>query len=506
MEYSAILNKKNNIRLFAGFITFIFVLVTVFLSIKMNIWLDEAFSLHSTGSTLANTLEQSIRLEQQAPLYYILLNIWRAINNSIFFARLFSILCIVFSAFFLMAIVRKHSQKWPVLFLCLYFSNFNIIWAATEIRTYALGILISSILLWSFIRVFIDKSKDIKYQVVFIIASVIALYTHYFLGFLLASYCMYFILLRDFKSLKKYLLYMLITGACFAPFFIINAIGQLGQSTAYSIKTVTLIGSFKYVLRLFVSQVFIETDKWSTPLKIMNGTIAAAALSCFIIFKKNVRTAPMGRVALVCAIVICAVFPFFYALLLYLGDISFLEKRYVMFLLPPMILAVFYGITVFQNIRVKMFLFVMILLYGISVSVITFYPMKKSGDWKNVGSFVDERIKPKENIFVYPPERALPLAYYVKKENKIIQIPEEMNFKTYSQGMGGVLKDDRRIDSIVQTGNKDQQRCWFIFNTPAEYHGVAFNSQLLPLYIKENFNIVEQKSFLNNEVFYVSKK
>ena len=69
--------------------------ITVPLAAILNIWTDEAYTLNTTGKNLSYALVQAINFESQAPLYFILLNIWRSVNDSIFWARLFSIICVV---------------------------------------------------------------------------------------------------------------------------------------------------------------------------------------------------------------------------------------------------------------------------------------------------------------------------------------------------------------------------------------------------------------------------
>ncbi|HVA37720.1 MAG TPA: hypothetical protein VNJ51_08905, partial [Candidatus Dormibacteraeota bacterium] len=68
-------------------------LLTVPLAFALNIGKDDAYTLASTGQGAAYALHQAIFFEQNAPLYFVVMSLWRAIDGSAPFARLFSVLC-----------------------------------------------------------------------------------------------------------------------------------------------------------------------------------------------------------------------------------------------------------------------------------------------------------------------------------------------------------------------------------------------------------------------------
>ena len=71
--------------------------LTLFLAYRLNIWVDEAFSLHTSGRGVGYALHQALHFELQAPLYFVLLSAWRKIDSSIFFARLLSVASVALS-------------------------------------------------------------------------------------------------------------------------------------------------------------------------------------------------------------------------------------------------------------------------------------------------------------------------------------------------------------------------------------------------------------------------
>ena len=53
------------------------------LSYFLNIRFDEAFTLDTTAHGVVYAFKQAIKFEQQAPLYFVALSLWRNIDSSI---------------------------------------------------------------------------------------------------------------------------------------------------------------------------------------------------------------------------------------------------------------------------------------------------------------------------------------------------------------------------------------------------------------------------------------
>ena len=168
--------------IFYGFII-VYSISLIFLSFKLNISIDEAYSLHTTSNNLSTVIKQAYDFEGQSPFYFLLLAIWRHINSGIFFARLLSLVFIGFSGYFFLRLVRlvsgRESSRWM---LVIFLLNPFTVWAGLEIRLYALAIFLSIILIYYFFRFYIENKN--KHLYLFLIISLIGLYTQYFFIFL----------------------------------------------------------------------------------------------------------------------------------------------------------------------------------------------------------------------------------------------------------------------------------------------------------------------------------
>jgi len=152
--------------------------VSLLLSLILNVWIDEAFTLNDTGGSLTFAVKQALNFELQPPLYFVLLNLWRMVNSSLFFARVFSGVCIATTLVVAAMLGRRFftgaAQIWSLLIIA--FNPFTI-WAATEIRFYPLVILFSSLLILFFYDGYISEIPSRRARLLYLIVAVLSLYT-----------------------------------------------------------------------------------------------------------------------------------------------------------------------------------------------------------------------------------------------------------------------------------------------------------------------------------------
>src|SRR3982751_5170296 len=137
--------SQNNQRPFQVTILIVLhLLIVIPLAWYLNIWADEASTLYSTQHGIIDAFTNAATVERQAPLYFWVMSLWRSINGSIFFARIFSIICTVAAiklfAGFVQRILPTRAALLATAFLAL---HPILIWAALEIRVYAMLMLIS---------------------------------------------------------------------------------------------------------------------------------------------------------------------------------------------------------------------------------------------------------------------------------------------------------------------------------------------------------------------------
>ena len=192
-------------------LVFLHAAVALPLAFFVNIWADEASTLYTTRDGFFYSLQNAFSIEKQAPLYFWILSLWRGINDSVFFARLFSIIFSILAIVFFYRLARKFFDEKAAFFAAAFFAlHPYLFWASLEIRLYSLIIFLSVLILDLFVGIFLNRRDTEKTQrkneIAFILTSIIALYTNYYLGFLLVGCFIALLVLRKWNEARKYFL------------------------------------------------------------------------------------------------------------------------------------------------------------------------------------------------------------------------------------------------------------------------------------------------------------
>ena len=162
--------------------------ITVPLAGILNIWQDEAYTLETTSRGFGYAFTQAIGFEQNAPLYFVVMSVWRHAGDGIFFLRLFSVLCIAGTVLLLPGLARRYVPHVDgVLVAAVVACSPFVVWAAVELRVYALIVLMSALLLRTFFDAFMEENPGKGAAIAYAVCVAVALYTQYYLAFLVAA-------------------------------------------------------------------------------------------------------------------------------------------------------------------------------------------------------------------------------------------------------------------------------------------------------------------------------
>ena len=185
---------------------FLIILTQLCIVLPLACWLnlnaDEASFLFVTEDTLSGVWQNQFILEKHSPLYFLLLDLWRMLGNSIFFTRLFSVLCISISVFIFSRLTAKlfDDTKALIVSAILAFHPY-LLWTSLEINVYAPLILVSVLLIRSAWEIFGENNTDGWQCFLFILTSIAAVYLNFSLIFLITGIFMAAII-PGYKNLK----------------------------------------------------------------------------------------------------------------------------------------------------------------------------------------------------------------------------------------------------------------------------------------------------------------
>ena len=444
-------NGNNNLKkiLFFSFLL-LYAGIMLWLCKELNIWMDEAYTLDTTSAkySLPLVIKQSYYFESQPPVYFILLSLWRKLNDGIFFARLFSLIHIGLSAWFFYRLVNlicgTKSSRWV---LVLFLLNPFVVWAGLEIRLYAFLLLLSILLIYFFFRYYISEKK--KYLYLFLLIAAIGLYTQYFFAFLIAALVFASLLFNGWKMFFKFSLYLIPVVLIFLPnvMFMASQLGMV-QSLKLQLSTMQRIDMVLHSpqnLILAMGKLYFAREIRRAILIVF---ILLFALSYLQGLKQNrfIKTFYFRSINLIIltsltVIIMLAVF-------MAVTKIDY-EDRYFIIALPLFIL-------VFTLIDQHAFVFsrFIYILLTFFFSWLFFYiyyysnPVKQY-DYKGVAKYISLQERQEEPILFYHSTISLPFGYYYKGSNSIIPLPHQVHFDTtYMNPIKDTFELKQSIDNI----------------------------------------------------------
>ena len=481
------------------------------LAFWLDVWVDEGSTLYTTERGIFFALSNALADEKQAPLYFWFLSLWREINRSIFFARLFSVVCSIGAIAVFANLARKlFDGKAAILIAAFFALHPYLFWASLEIRVYASVILLSVALLKLFYEGYSEDEKN-QSQIYFCLLAVVALYTNYYLGFQLVGMFAALLINRKWSAAKRYFLQMLVVGAAFAPLL-------WAMKSQFAANTSEFQPDKSIVEGLRVLWTFSLT--FALPTEILppeNATLISVArlwlmrlamLTGIVLFIKNRRKPNENFVAFGAISLVIALFLLFAYFLLGAGLV---ETRHASVLFAPLIL--FVGLFL-RNLfprdesnrkRTNLFaVFPAILAAAFfAYAIYALYPnLTKRGDWGKVGAFIEANEKPGQPIIVFTAFDAPTLPYHYHGTNRIY--PDAKFFDWgFEDKIGTADSWRRQTEFIISEIPPESREIWLLTNEKCS-NGQA--CEPLENFVRANYTVIQEKDFYKEKVRLLRKK
>lgn len=442
--------------------------ITVPFAALLNIWIDEAYTLDTTGLGLAHAWVEAIRFENQPPLYFLLLALWRQLNDSIFFSRLFSCLCIALTIYCAPLLSRRYLPKldpcWLTLSLAL---HPYAIWAALEIRTYALGILLSELLLICFFDAYLTTSPSLNVQspnaqlaarqlparqpvlnragIVYGLVAIAALYTNYMLGAILIANWVTLLLLKRRSEIFSNTVVLAIVGLLFAP-MLMNLASQLAsQTSALGSPRNSFLGTLRSVMgRSLLYVLPSEFSGWPALWTGIRYGVLALGLGLGIRRWRWFKEEQVAIASLFFTTLFTLVF------VLDLTDHAAGVERYGYPLFVVTLLFVFSLLSLLSFRQRSLCVWAIVTCCFCAASLLqTYSPLAKGGDWQRVATYLETYEQANQPIAVFSAEGALPFKYHYKGINPILALPPLPVEGRYDL-RNFVLKDETQVEAAIR--------------------------------------------------------
>lgn len=517
--------RKNNV---CAIVVILNLLITVPLAIYLNLWLDELYSLTTSRLDLGSTIHQSIFFELQPPLYFILLNLWLRVNDSIIWARLLSIIFTVITIYITFDLSKRYIPKInsAALVVLIALNPFTI-YAAIEARPPALGLLLSALLLLTFFDGYLASNPKKNARRLYVIFSAFALYTQYYLGFLLVAHALTLFLLKKWNALKSYSLglgivaLLLIPILSYIPSQVITHTQNIGIDINNHIHTSSLISSLDISTERLTYFIAPPNALSSLIRKIFRVSLVLILVINFI---RNYRKMTEIQISIWTSVLV----PTLLCIPLYflVGDQLMSPRHLVVLFLPTMLLWCwilshynFFGV-VLNRILICSFL----CLY-LFTTYFNYRSLAKPGDWKRVASYLEKAELPRQPIVVFNGSLAPLLQHYYSGINTITPLPKGNYFQDLRayrkinekeiRFLFSCLPQVNSINSLIflvndsymenpDLINKDVKKA--LDSQQSNINTSDYNLLALETFIRQHYLILSQKDFLFTRVRLLRSK
>jgi hypothetical protein len=492
---------------FAGWA--VYAAAMLWLAVTLNIWIDEAYSLRTTSSTLSHTIASAIGFEQNAPLYFAILWAWRQASSSVIWARLLSLSCACASLVVTAGTVRRCFPRLaagfvlPVLALAPIF-----VWSALTIRMYAFSILLVAVFTRLVAVCVVEERRPTWVETLALaLVSIAGTYTTFSFGVLLAGFGCALAALRRWRALGAYAVAMAVAAAACLPLLaaLRHTVSAYAQAYAFHPSFASSLVWCASTVALSLVGIHELGSLSPTPAHGhgLPGVIAIIVL-CAALALTWRRLTPA---ALVCALAV-AVSIVILSVATVVGRVEFFGNH-LAFLAVPAGVAIT-GLLAAAQPSIGSRGVTVLCALALAVNAIGFVARYRvdanSGDWQRVAAYLQAHEHAGEPVLVFINENELPLQYYYKGANRLVPIPARASEVVYDLH-DVVLHDGSQIDAALErAGMSGAKTLWLTRVDLCEYAGVTFGCDALDRWLAARYDVLESVEFYGTSVLHLSRR
>ncbi len=464
--------------------------VCLWLCNTLNVWIDESYAMQTTSRSLAYAVDQAIGFEEHPPFYFALLWLWRSINESVFWGRALSALSTLLFLAVVWRVVTialpKIHPAWVVGPIAV---NPIVLYAGSEMRAPAVVLLVSGLLVWLFIEGFLADSPRRYARAAYLVVSVIALYTYYYLGFMLLANGLVLLMTRRWRLIFVYYGMMAVVGLAFLPMVLTFP----DQSRSFDSRTpfgLTFFGG----VRLMIER--IQAYVWPSrglPLDGKLRWIVPGILGAGVSFTLFARRREIGRPLVLLLAMTAAVGMLLAMVAWQLGWRAMLDRHALLILLPSY-LCLYGVISLWSDASRRKVLIAWTTIVALSTALAldsAFGRLAKSGDWNRITTLIEAHERPQEPILVFPSISAVPFSYHYKGINEVIAIPRPEEFLRYNYQEDSLQSEDEIVAALDRVPYVPES-VWVVVNCDPEscgYLDVSYNLDILERYVVNTYTV-----------------
>jgi len=461
-----------------------------------SLWFDEAHTFYIASSGFKEMLS-IITNDVHPPFYFILVNVWiKLFGDSEFLLRLPSVIFAVLSIIFIYKLGNLifDREVGIISSLLLSFSLFNITYSQ-EARTYSLLCLLVSVSYYYFYAVLnVVNRKNIF---LYLISSLLLIYSHYFGVFILISQNLFFISIYLFSNkraqlnLKQWFMYQIILLISFLPWLIVFVKQTLKVQSGFwipepeigwIIHTFTIYSGSREILLIFILifiSIFLNTI-YKNNFLLKN--FATFKLVSSFIKKLDLRSVYWSYYLLILWLIIPIIIPFL------ISKISqpIYVFRYTIVSLVAFYLLMAIAIKSINNLLAKILVILIILVFS-TISIVKYHITIKNPHWRDAISYIDKNASNGDLLIFNPGYKKRVNSYYSNRHDLLV----------YDKPL---CSDHKSCKEQIVNIQKKYKNFWIILSK-----GPGSKRKLINNHIK-NLSRYSIKRFNRIELYYFNKE
>ncbi|HXN08446.1 MAG TPA: hypothetical protein VN860_02160 [Candidatus Acidoferrales bacterium] len=476
--------------------------LTVWLSAVLNIWVDESYTLHTTSLSVAETARHALTWEVQPPLYFVLINLWRHLGGGIFFVRLFSVIAVALGVYIAGLVASAYvSDRYRLWVMAALAFNPFVVGSAVEARVYGLVFLWSALLMWLFYLGYLRPGGTVSSRIGFAIVAAAALFTQYYTGFLLPGCAAILVLQRRWRELGVFVGWMALVGLSFIP----AALYVRSEISTNAVNFANPSGFFGNLIHaaqiLTLDQLPVDWAGYTA----RHLVYVVVAILIVIILWRSDKVSLKELAATAGTMLVVAVILFVAAVTLAHMPIS---SHYLDAFHLPAFIVLFGFVGSLRSIAGQRAIVIaaMALVVTNLLSVANDYrALANYGDWSRVAAFISARESNHQRIVVFDAQSALPLAYYYRGRNPIVPLPHAMQFDRYDLHDVALHSESEVTEALGYTPRASTE-LWLVTSDACRRVPVNFRCELLDDFVARNYETKLDQHFYGTRVRLLHEK
>jgi hypothetical protein len=423
---------------------------------------DEEYALASTAHGLVYALHRALYYELQAPVWFGIVALWRGLDSSVTFARLFSIACAAGTCFALRSIaLRLRPRLDPFAFVALVVLNPFFIYAALEVRVYAFALLLGALSWIAFYDgYFAGESRSARLR--FGLLALISIYTFYYLGFMLVGCVAALIVARRFAALRAFVPLTVVLALASVPALLVVRATFAEVRAALPPMSGASLRAFVEPVLLFV----LPTGyRWSevpalAALLHVYKPLVLGLIAIVLLARPRIGARELGLAALAAAIWLA------YPLVYLLVHVRFEVPRHYVTLFVPLAAAAYavlatlaVGAGAWRRVALGAVLAAYVACCGLTLWS-TYGTLSKAGDMRRVGAYVSAHAVRGDLVAVFAPDAKPAFQRFYAGPAPVVAFPREPDPERYDTAayvVHSIAEADAALDRLAP-----HQRLWFV--------------------------------------------